>query len=147
MIGGVTYYIAEQGVPDHAQMKDKIDCVIEMIAMYLHHKHPDKSFELCLPDLVMVSPDRTAGQILVRCYINHMFMCEFELESLLKYNSDTYGLACDLHTRCLDAESNFEYYLGKPIEAISNRQTMLGLDLSDNADMTAIRKDGYLEWK
>ena len=147
MIGGVTYYIAEQGVPDHAQMKDKIDCVIEMIAMYLHHKHPDKPFGLCLPDLVLVGPAGTSGQILVRYYINHMFMCEFELESLLNYNSDTYGLACDLHTRCLDAESNFDYYLGTTLEALPNQQNLLGLDLADNADMNAIRNDGYTEWK
>ena len=73
MLCGVTYYITEQGVPDHAQMRDKIDCVIEMIAMYLHHKHPDKSFGFCLPDLVLVGPASTSGQILVRYYINHMF--------------------------------------------------------------------------
>lgn len=147
MIKGIQYYIANQGVPDHAQLRDKIDCVVEMIAMYLHHKHPDKSFEFCLPDLVLVLPHSSTEQILVRYYINHMFMCEFELESLLKYNSDTYGLACDLHSRCLDADSNFEYYLGKTLEALPNQQNMLGLDLTDHADMTAIRKDGYTEWK
>ena len=143
----VSYIISQCDISNEDQLLDKVKCVVEMIGMYLHFKHPDKPFDFCLPDTVLAGPHNVEGQVLVRCFLYGEFICEFELESLLKYNSDTYGLACDLHTRCLDADSNFEYYLGKPLQAIPNQQNMLGVDLSDNADMTAIRKDGYTEWK
>lgn len=143
MIPGVAYYVANQYVPDEPQLKDKVDCVLEMIAMYIHHKHPRTSFEQCLPDMVIVAPANISGQVVVKYYIDNEFLCEFELEKLTKYNSDSWGLCCDLHTRCLDADSNFDYYLDRAIGTLQGQQNMLGIDFAQNTDLTAIGKDWY----
>lgn len=142
MLDGVRYYTAEKHVPNDPKLKAKVDCIIEMIAMYLHHKHPDKSFEECLPTIVLIGPSNTSSEIIVKYYINHNFMCEFEVEKLSKWNSDRYGLSCDLHERCLDADSNFEHYTGL-ICSTQEQQNLLGVDVSHCTDLTAIGK----EWR